>query len=241
MLKSMTGYGRAEQAVKDKIFLIEIRSLNGKQFEVTLKIPQLLKPYEFEIRNMLSANLVRGSIECMITLKQNGAARPVTINTDLVRAYYQPLADLSKELGLDTSAILSTLVKLPEVVTPSTDVLSEEEWSVFQQVLHAAMENINYHRLEEGKVLEEDLLLRINNISELQEKVKNLEPLRKQKIRDNMNKLLEEHAGKDNFDTNRMEQELVYYIEKIDISEEQVRLANHCQYFRDIQIGRAHV
>jgi len=234
MLKSMTGYGRAEQAVKDKIFLIEIRSLNGKQFEVTLKIPQLLKPYEFEIRNMLSANLVRGSIECMITLKQNGAARPVTINTDLVRAYYQPLADLSKELGLDTSAILSTLVKLPEVVTPSTDVLSEEEWSVFQQVLHAAMENINYHRLEEGKVLEEDLLLRINNISELQEKVKNLEPLRKHKIRDNMNKLLEEHAGKDNFDSNRMEQELVYYIEKIDISEEQVRLANHCQYFRDI-------
>jgi uncharacterized protein (TIGR00255 family) len=234
MLKSMTGYGRAEQAVKDKIFLIEIRSLNGKQFEVTLKIPQLLKPYEFEIRNMLSANMVRGSIECMITLKQNGAARPVTINTDLVRAYYQTLADLSKELGLDTSAILSTLVKLPEVVTPSTDVLSEEEWSVFQKVLHAAMENINYHRLEEGKVLEEDLLLRINNISELQEKVKNLEPLRKQKIRDNMNKLLEEHAGKDNFDTNRMEQELVYYIEKIDISEEQVRLANHCQYFRDI-------
>jgi uncharacterized protein (TIGR00255 family) len=234
MLKSMTGYGRAEQAVKDKIFLIEIRSLNGKQFEVTLKIPQLLKPYEFEIRNMLSANLVRGSIECMITLKQNGAARPVTINTDLVRAYYQPLADLSKELGLDTSAILGTLVKLPEVVTPSTDVLSEEEWTVFQQVLSSAMENINYHRLEEGKVLEEDLLLRINNISELQDKVKNLEPLRKQKIRDNMNKLLEEHAGKDNFDTNRMEQELVYYIEKIDISEEQVRLANHCQYFRDI-------
>jgi uncharacterized protein (TIGR00255 family) len=230
----MTGYGRAEQAVKDKIFLIEIRSLNGKQFEVTLKIPQLLKPYEFEIRNMLSANLVRGSIECMITLKQNGAARPVTINTDLVRAYYQPLADLSRELGLDTSAILGTLVKLPEVVTPSTDVLSEEEWSVFQQVLSAAMENINYHRLEEGKVLEEDLLLRINNISELQDKVKNLEPLRKQKIRDNMNKLLEEHAGKDNFDTNRMEQELIYYIEKIDISEEQVRLANHCQYFRDI-------
>jgi uncharacterized protein (TIGR00255 family) len=220
--------------VKDKIFLIEIRSLNGKQFEVTLKIPQLLKPYEFEIRNMLSANLVRGSIECMITLKQNGAARPVTINTDLVRAYYQPLADLSKELGLDTSAILGTLVKLPEVVTPSTDVLSAEEWSVFQQVLSSAMENINHHRLEEGKVLEEDLLLRINNISELQEKVKNLEPLRKQKIRDNMNKLLEEHAGKDNFDTNRMEQELVYYIEKIDISEEQVRLANHCQYFKDI-------
>lgn len=234
MLKSMTGYGRAEQAVEDKIFLIETRSLNGKQFEVTLKIPQLLKPYEFDIRNALSATLVRGSVECIITLKQNGAARPVTINTDLARAYYQPLADLSKELGLDTSAILSTLVKLPEVVTPTTDVLSAAEWTMFQKVLQAALDDLNFHRQEEGKVLEEDLLLRINNISDLQEKVIALEPLRKQKIRDNMNKLLAEHAGKDNFDSNRMEQELIYYIEKIDISEEQVRLANHLRYFKDI-------
>lgn len=234
MLKSMTGYGRAEQAVQDKIFLIETRSLNGKQFEVTLKIPQLLKPYEFDIRNALSATLVRGSVECIITLKQNGAARPVTINTDLARAYYQPLADLSKELGLDTSAILSTLVKLPEVVTPTTDVLSAAEWTMFQKVLQAALDDLNFHRQEEGKVLEEDLLLRINNISDLQEKVIALEPLRKQKIRDNMNKLLAEHAGKDNFDSNRMEQELIYYIEKIDISEEQVRLANHLRYFKDI-------
>lgn len=234
MLKSMTGYGRSEQAVQDKIFLIELRSLNGKQFEILLKLPQLLKPYEFEIRNILSSTLVRGSVECVITLKQNGAARPVTINTDLAKAYYQPLADLSRELGLDTSAILSTLVKLPEVVTPSTDVLSETEWEAFKGVLTQALDDINYHRVEEGKVLEEDLLLRINNILELQDKVKALEPLRKQKIRDNMNRLLEEHAGKDNFDSNRLEQELIYYIEKIDISEEQVRLANHCQYFKDI-------
>src|SRR5678816_3528906 len=111
MLKSMTGYGRSEQAVQDKIFLIEIRSLNGKQFEVLLKIPQLLKPYEFEIRNTLSSSLVRGSIECVISLKQNGAARPVTINTELAKSYYQPLADLSRELGLETSSILSTLLK----------------------------------------------------------------------------------------------------------------------------------
>lgn len=234
MLKSMTGYGRSEQAVQDKIFLIELRSLNGKQFEILLKLPQLLKPYEFEIRNILSSTLIRGSVECVITLKQNGAARPVTINTDLARAYYQPLADLSKELGLDTSAILSTLVKLPEVVTPSTDVLAETEWAAFKGVLTQALDDINNHRVEEGKVLEEDLLLRINNILDLQDKVKALEPLRKQKIRDNMNRLLEEHAGKDNFDSNRLEQELIYYIEKIDISEEQVRLANHCQYFKDI-------
>ena len=234
MLRSMTGYGRSEQAVGDKIFLIEIRSLNGKQFELQLKMPQMLKPYEFEIRNILSSYLVRGTVECMITLKQNGAARPVTINTDLARSYYQPLADLSRELGLDSSNILSSLLKLPEVVSPSTDILSSEEWASFRLVLQEALDNIIKHRGEEGRVLEEDLVLRISNITRLQEQVRELEPLRRERIRENMNKLLAEHAGKDNFDANRMEQELVYYIEKIDISEEQVRLTNHCRYFGEI-------
>jgi uncharacterized protein (TIGR00255 family) len=234
MLKSMTGYGRSEQSVSDKIFLIEIRSLNGKQFEILLKMPQLLKPYEFEIRNILSSSLVRGSVECVITLKQNGAARPVTINTELARSYYQPLASLCEELKLDPSHILSSLIKLPEVVTPSTDVLTEEEFEKFKVLLNQAISNINTHRVEEGKVLEEDLVLRINNIMQHQEKVKELEPQRKKRIRENMVKMLEENVGKDGFDTNRLEQELVYYIEKLDITEEQVRLLNHCQYFKDI-------
>jgi uncharacterized protein (TIGR00255 family) len=234
MLKSMTGYGRSEQSVEDKIFLIEIRSLNGKQFEVLLKMPQLLKPYEFDIRNILSSSLIRGSIECGITLKQNGAARPVTINTELARSYYQPLAELSKQLDLDPSHILSTLLKLPEVITPSTEALSPAEWESFRNILDKAIGNINKHREEEGRVLEEDLNLRIDNIMKYQDSLKELEPLRKQRIRDNMNKLMEEHVGKDNFDSNRLEQELVYYIEKIDVTEEQVRLKNHCVYFKDI-------
>jgi uncharacterized protein (TIGR00255 family) len=234
MLKSMTGYGRSEQSVSDKIFLIEIRSLNGKQFEILLKMPQLLKPYEFEIRNILSSSLVRGSVECVMTLKQNGAARPVSINTELARSYYQPLASLCEELKLDPSHILSSLIKLPEVVTPSTDVLTEEEFEKFKVLLNQAISNINTHRVEEGKVLEEDLMLRINNIMQHQEKVKELEPQRKKRIRENMVKMLEENVGKDGFDTNRLEQELVYYIEKLDITEEQVRLLNHCQYFKDI-------
>jgi uncharacterized protein (TIGR00255 family) len=234
MLKSMTGYGRSEQAVQDKIFLIEIRSLNGKQFEILLKLPQLLKPYEFEIRNILSSSLIRGSVECIITLKQNGAAKPVTINTELAKSYYQPLASLSSELGLDPSHILSSLIKLPEVVTPNTEVLSDNEFELFKSVLHEAISNIDNHRVEEGKALEEDLLLRINNIVLYQDKLKELEPLRKKKIRENITKVLEENVGKDSFDTNRLEQELVYYIEKIDITEEQVRLQNHCNYFKDI-------
>ena len=234
MLKSMTGYGRSEQAVQDKIFLIEIRSLNGKQFEILLKMPQLLKPYEFEIRNILSYSLIRGSVECVITLKQNGAAKPVTINTELAKSYYQPLASLCKELDLDPSNILSSLIKLPEVVTPSTEVLSDGEFEQFRSVLNEAISNINGHRVEEGKALEEDLLLRINNIIMYQDKLKELEPLRKKRMRENIIKVLEENVGKDSFDTNRLEQELVYYIEKIDITEEQVRLQNHCSYFKEI-------
>lgn len=234
MLKSMTGYGRSEQAVNDKIFLTEIRSLNGKQFEILLKIPQILKPYEFEIRNILSASLIRGSVECVIILKQNGAAKPVTINTELAKAYYQPLATLSAELGLDPSHILSSLIKLPEVVSPSTDVMTPDEFEHYKQALYQAIENINTHRADEGKALEEDLLLRINNILKNQESLKELEPLRQTRIRENLVRLLEDQVGKDKFDSNRLEQELVYYIEKIDISEEQVRLRNHCQYFKDI-------
>jgi uncharacterized protein (TIGR00255 family) len=230
----MTGYGRSEQSVNDKIFLIELRSLNGKQFDISLKLPQLLKPYEFEIRNMLSTSLIRGSVECVITLKQNGASKPVTINTELVKSYFQPLEMLSKELNLDASHILSTLLKLPEVITPTTDLLSPDEWDLLKNVINTALNNINYHREEEGKVLEEELRLRINNINSFQQEVKQLEPLRKQKIRDNINRLLAEYVGKENVDNNRMEQELVYYIEKIDITEEQVRLENHCKYFMDI-------
>lgn len=94
----MTGYGRTEQTVGDKTFLVEIKSLNGKQFELTLKIPSLLKPYEFDVRNILSETLIRGSIDCTITIKQNGASRPVTINTDLAKAYYYPIAELAKSL-----------------------------------------------------------------------------------------------------------------------------------------------
>ncbi len=234
MLKSMTGYGRAEQQVKDKIFLIEIRSLNGKQFEVLLKLPQLLKPYEFEIRNILSEKLVRGSIECIITLKQNGAVKPVTINTDLAKAYFQPLKELTDMLQLDSSHILSSLLKLPEVITPSTDVFNVDEWKEFQEVLKTALAEINKHRINEGIAMEKDLCLRIANIELQQLEVIKLEPGRRQKIRDNMMKLLEENVGKEKTDINRLEQELIYYIEKIDISEEQVRLKNHLDYFKTL-------
>lgn len=231
MLKSMTGFGRAEKSVADKTFLVDIKSLNGKQFELQLKLPAVLKPFEFDIRRLLSEKLTRGSVDCMISLKDTGNAKPVTINTDLAKAYYKPLAELSAALNLDPSHILSTLVKLPEVITPSSETLSDKEWADFQLVLQFAIDNLNHHRLNEGAMMEKDLILRINNILTQQDEVIKLEPLRQQKIREGITRLLEENVGKENYDGNRLEQELIYYIEKIDITEEQVRLKNHCDYF----------
>src|SRR5688572_28188275 len=160
MLKSMTGFGRVEQAVGDKTFLIDIKSLNGKQFELNLKMPAFLKPFEFEIRTILSKNLNRGTIDCTISLKETGSSKPVSINTDLAKAYFQPIAQLSKELNLDPSHILSTLLKMPEVITPTGETLNDEEWAVFQEVIQYAIEDLNNHRAEEGKSLQVDLLLR---------------------------------------------------------------------------------
>jgi uncharacterized protein (TIGR00255 family) len=234
MLKSMTGFGRAEKTVGDKTFLIDIKSLNGKQFELNLKMPAFLKPFEFEIRTLLSKNLYRGSVDCTITLKETGSAKPVSINTDLAKAYYKPILELSNALKLDPSHILSTLLKLPEVITPTGETLTDDEWEVFERAITTATDDLNLHRNEEGRSLEQDLLCRINNIEKQQEEIVKLEPLRKHKIKEGLVKVLEEHVGKENYDPNRLEQEIIYYIEKIDLSEEQVRLKNHCEYFKAI-------
>ncbi len=234
MLYSMTGYGRAEQTIGDKTFLVEVRSLNGKQFDLRINIPALLKPFEFDIRNILYEGLQRGSVECFITIKQNGTGKPVSINTDLAKAYYEPVAALAKELGLPEGDLLSTLLKLPEVITASSETLSDSDWAGFQKVLKEAIYQLNEHRKNEGLSLEADLLLRVSNIEKHQEALTVLAPKRRIKIKEGLVKLLEEQVGKDNYDGNRLEQELIYYIEKIDISEEQVRLNNHCAYFRSI-------
>src|SRR5438045_1235173 len=205
MLKSMTGFGRAEQTVGDKTFQVDIKSLNGKQFELLLKLPGFLKPLEFDIRRILSGKLGRGSIDCAISLKETGSAKPVTINTDLAKAYYKTLAELSEALKLDPSHILSTLVKLPEVITPTSETLTDTEWIDFQKIVAIAINNLNNHRQEEGKVLETDITLRVNNILKFQEEVVKLEPLRRVKIKEGITRLLEENVGKENYDPNRLE------------------------------------
>ncbi len=230
----MTGFGRAERSVNDKVFLVEVRSLNGKQFDIRLNIPPLLKPYEFDIRNLLNEGLIRGSIECIVSIKQNGASRPVTVNTDLLKAYYLSIAEAARELGIASDNILSTLLKLPDVVSMSTEILNDDEWEGVKQILSEAIKQLNAHRAEEGKSMETDLRERIAAIELQQQSVAELEIARRAKIREGLKKVLEENLGKENYDPNRLEQELIYYIEKIDISEERVRLKNHCDYFLSV-------
>ena len=197
-------------------------------------MPAFLKPFEFEIRNILSKNLNRGSIDCTISLKETGSAKPVSINTNLAKAYFKPISELSEALKLDSAHVLSTLLKLPEVITPTGETLTDDEWKEFQSVLISAIDELNSHRTEEGKSLQVDLVLRIANILKHQEAISVLEPRRKIKIKEGLVKILEENVGKENYDSNRLEQEIIYYIEKIDLSEEQVRLKNHCEYFMTI-------
>jgi uncharacterized protein (TIGR00255 family) len=233
----MTGFGRAEQTVGDKTYLVEIKSLNGKQFEVNLKIPPIIKPYEFDIRGLIQERLLRGSIECLIVVKQNGATKPVVINTDLIKSYYSQIEGLATELSIDTNYVLAALLRLPEVVKPSNEVLDESDWKHLKDVIEAALLELNTHRIEEGKSLEKELRLRIKNIKIQEDEILKLEPKRRKRMKNELINLLEENAGKENYDSNRLEQELIYYIEKIDIREEQVRLKNHCEYFISILDG----
>ena len=234
MLHSMTGYGRAETNFNDKTLLIEVKSLNGKQFDLRLNIPSLLKLYEVEIRNKLNETLFRGSVECSISVKSNGVSKPVSINTALAKSYYQPIIELANELGIEKENLLSTLLKMPDVVSSTNEIISEEEWKAISNLLQSAINQLIQHRKDEGKSIEKDLLERVAAIEEQQANIAVHEPNRRIKIKDGLVKLLEQHVGVDKYDTSRLEQELIYYIEKIDISEEKVRLTNHCVYFKEV-------
>lgn len=234
MIKSMTGFGRAEGTVKDNTYIVEIRTLNGKQLDVNLKLPALVKPYEFDIRTMLQESLIRGYVECFISVRQNGSIKPVVINTGLIKSYFAQMKEVAAELDTDTNGVLAAILRLPEVVSPSNEVADDEEWNGLKQVIAEALKATNDHREDEGKALQEELETRVLNIQKLETEVARLEPLRRERIREELQKHIEENSGKESLDPNRLEQEIIYYIEKIDIREEQVRLRNHCKYFLEI-------
>ncbi len=234
MIRSMTGFGKAEHTFSDTTIRVEIRSLNGKMLDLNLKIAPLLKPYEFEIRNILKKNLLRGSLDVLIQVIKSGASRPMEINMDLARRYFASIKMLTSEFQIPQDGLMSAILQLPEVVAPSAEEMSKSEWEQVKSVLEEAIQKLDAHRISEGKALEKDLMMRIQNIEDYQASIKEKEPLRKDKIRKKLEEALTEWMNKKQIDQNRLEQELIIYIEKMDITEEQVRLLNHCRYFREI-------
>ncbi len=235
MIYSMTGYGRAEGMAGDRQVIVEIKSLNGKQFELSNRFSPLLKAYESEIRNELMRMLKRGTIDLSVTIKQNGAAKPMQVNTDLARYYYNAMMHIADDLKLAVPAqqehILATLMRMPEIVAAETESLPEEEWKAIKQLIIAAAEKLSQHRSEEGRDIEKDLSYQVQHIASLLQEVEHYEPARIERIRSRINNSLQEWIDKERIDINRLEQELIFYIEKIDFSEEKQRLRSHCQYF----------
>lgn len=230
-LNSMTGFGRSEGSVGNRQIAVELKSLNGKQLEINTRISPLLRPYEPDIRALLSTALQRGSVDVNINVKQDGASRPMTVNTALARYYFEAMQQISAELQLPQEQILPTLMNMPEVVNASSDVLSEHEWLEVKVLVQNAVRQLQHHRSDEGQSLYADLIKRITQIETLLTAVAPHEPGRLERIRGRIRQNLQQSVME--IDENRFEAELIYYLEKMDFSEEVVRLSQHCHYFKE--------
>ncbi len=232
MIRSMTGYGKAECLLADKKLTIEIKSLNSKQLDTSTRLPSLYKEKELEIRHLIASELNRGKVECSFHYELSGDASPSIINEPVVKAYYQQLYKISGELGLMASLeLLSTVMKLPDTIRTEKLELAEAEWLLVKEALQQALQSVDAFRKQEGASLDKDMRQRVEAIKAKLAKVGTYEEERIGLVRERIGKHMEELNLKESIDENRLEQELVYYIEKLDISEEKVRLANHCNYF----------
>lgn len=236
MIYSMTGYGKAEGKAGSRDVIVEVKSLNGKQFELNNRFSPLLKAFEADIRNELMRQLKRGTIDIAVTVKQDGANKPMMVNTALAKYYFNAITTIASDLSLNISAqpetVLATLMRMPEVVAAESDTLPDSEWLQIKAMVAAAALNLTQHRAIEGRAIEVDLMYNINEIERLLSTVVPFEQQRIERIRQRINGSLQEWIEKERIDLNRLEQELIFYIEKIDFSEEKQRLQAHCDYFK---------
>ena len=235
MIKSMTGYGKSATGITGRNLTIEIKSLNSKQLDLNLKIPGYLKEKEFEIRNILAQKLERGKIEFYIGTEITGELASFGINHALAKKYHHEIVSLAKELGIKTTPdLLSLLIKMPDVMETSRDEISENDWTRIAFCINEAVIQADNFRVEEGKILETDMLMRIQSILQL---LDSIDPHEKRRIIGIRERMVREFAkfaadtANPPVDQNRFEQELIYYFEKLDITEEKVRLLKHCEYF----------
>jgi len=230
----MTGFGKASADLPEKSITVEIKSLNSKQFDAHLRLPPLYREKEAELRLMLSSGLERGKIELNINVDTNGDVVPYTFNRALARQYYDEINALSKELGINTGEdMVSVLVRMPDVLKAEQAELSEEEWTEVNKIVAMAIGKLNDFRIEEGKVLGRDLSERVQKIQKLLGDVAQFEENRIKVLRERIFKQIEEAVPQGSIDMNRFEQEIIYYLEKLDITEEKIRLDKHCKYFLD--------
>ncbi len=231
MLLSMTGFGRSTGSFSEKTIVVELRSLNSKITDVKLRIPGEYRDKESEIRKLITDHAERGKIDLLIDIQNADGIAPVSLNEALFRGYHAALSKLADELSLDKSEMLAAIMRIPSVMGSQGNETDEEEWGCLKNIISNALENLREFRKHEGKMLEQDLRMRVNLITETLEKITPYEQERFQRMRERMRNNMEEVFGRENLDTNRFEQEVLYYLEKMDMSEEKSRLTQHCNFF----------
>ena len=237
MVKSMTGFGKGEAALQNKKITVEIRSLNSKQLDLGLRLPAVYRQSEYEIRNIIARTIQRGKVDVFVTVESQDVETPARINKEVFREYLRQMPDTLAFAGIDADydAIVPVIMRLPEVVSTETESISDEEHAALIAATEAAAARLDAFRMQEGAILIADLLGRVDRIESYKEEVVPFEKARtetiKARILDNLEKLQAD------VDRNRLEQEMIFYLEKLDITEEKVRLANHCRYFREVAAG----
>lgn len=230
MMRSMTGFGKAEASLNGKKISIELRALNSKSMDLNLRLPNGYKELDNDFRKIITGDLVRGKVDCSLSIESTISSESASINSQLAGKYIAELKSLAAEHALPESEILATVLRLPDVVDVAKSELSDEEKKSCLAVLQAATKELNAFRDREGGQLYEEFSARINDIRVALDQVPQYESVRVELVRERMRKALEDLG---NYDENRFEQELIFYIEKMDISEEKMRLANHLDYFME--------
>ncbi len=240
MIQSMTGYGKAVATFKDKKINVEVKSLNSKQLDLQTRISPLYREKEMEIRQMIQAAVIRGKVDFSLWIEKDTIVDATPINGALVENYYRQMSDIAEKTGIPMSADpLYTLLRMPDVLTKTEqEVLCDEEWAVARQAVSEAIDHLVEFRIQEGAALQKKFTEKIDNIEQLLISIEPYEKSRVEKIRQRIVDGLQQIPGVE-YDKNRLEQELIYYIEKLDISEEKQRLTNHLKYFRETMAEEA--
>ena len=234
MIRSMTGFGKTEFEVGTKKITLEIKSLNSKQLDINTRVPSMYREKDLEIRRLISEMLTRGKVDFALYLDNLGTESTSRVNAAIIKDYYRQLADVHQELGLEINeSIMQSIMRLPETVKMVYDELDETEWLTVRENLVKTLENLNTFRDQEGLALKVDIDANIANILDLLNQVEPFETQRMENVKTKIKESLDALQLNGSLDKNRFEQELIYYMEKLDINEEKVRLTNHCSYFTE--------